>query len=164
MLRILKDKWAENEALLCKKIGELDLDCYYMPYKDVVKLAFDTIYNNGEDISNLVYPYCEGLDCDHITVVDNGDYQGTQLFLIPFKTYQPPEYAYLMTHVGYGSCSGCDTLQSILQGYSTHEQKISSLLHLCRDLVVNAIKPYNDGWRYSNAFDQVKIEEEKENA
>ena len=162
MLKILKDKWAENEALLRKKIGRLDLNSYYMPYVDLVKLTFDTIYNEGNDNSGLDYPYCEGLDCDNITVVDNGDYQGTQLFLIPFSTYQPSAHEYLMTHIGYGSCSCCDAMQRVLE-CGDREAKITGLLHLCRDLVVNTIKPYNDGWRYSYAFDQVKFEEEKEN-
>jgi hypothetical protein len=52
-------------------------------------------------------------DADKITVVDDGDYQGTQLFLIPSETYQPSVSNYLFTHTYYGSCSGCDTLEAI---------------------------------------------------
>lgn len=40
--------------------------------------------------------------------IDDGDYQGTLLFLIPADLYQPSVYWYAF--VGYGSCSGCDTL------------------------------------------------------
>lgn len=163
MLRILKDKWAKNEGLLREKIGELDLDAWLdIEYRDIVELTFDTIYNDG-DYGELLYPYNEGLKCHCITVVDNGDYQGTQLFMIPFDCYQPSEYEYLMTYTGYGSCSGCDLLKGILAGYNDREEKISSLMMLCRDLVVRTIKPYNDGWRYCNAFEHVKFEE-KENA
>ncbi len=161
MLRILKDKWAKNEGLLLEKIAKLDLNRYSMEYEELVSLAFDTIYNDGEEISGLDYPYCDGLDCDHITVVDNGDYQGTQLFLIPFNTYQPEAHEYLMTYFGYGSCSGCDTLQRILEDETNRDRQNSNLLTVCRDLIMRAIKPYNDGWRYCNAFEQVKFEEEE---
>lgn len=43
--------------------------------------------------------------------IDDGDYQGTLLYLIPESGYQPTDYWYV--RVGYGSCSGCDTLESI---------------------------------------------------
>lgn len=43
--------------------------------------------------------------------IDDGDYQGTLLYIIPTVAYQPHEYYYVL--VGYGSCSGCDTLQEI---------------------------------------------------
>ena len=48
-----------------------------------------------------------------MTVIDNGDYQGTQIFIIPINTYQPGVDEYVYTHTYYGSCSGCDTLQAI---------------------------------------------------
>lgn len=48
-----------------------------------------------------------------MTVIDNGEYQGTQIFLIPEETYQPSVDNYLVTHTYYGSCSGCDTLEGI---------------------------------------------------
>jgi hypothetical protein len=51
-----------------------------------------------------------------MTVIDDGDYQGTQIFIIPTDTYQPSVKDYVMTDTYYGSCSGCDTLQAI-SGY-----------------------------------------------
>jgi hypothetical protein len=50
-------------------------------------------------------------DANKIHVIDDGEYQGTLLFIIPADTYQPDEYWYVK--VGYGSCSGCDTLEGI---------------------------------------------------
>lgn len=55
-----------------------------------------------------------------MTVIDNGDYQGTQIFLIPMETYQPSVEDYVYTNTYYGSCSGCDTLQAI-QSYDYNE-------------------------------------------
>jgi hypothetical protein len=62
---------------------------------------------------SLMYPdreYSEP-DWEKIHVIDDGDYQGTLLFLIPEQTYQPSTY--WVTMVSYGSCSGCDTLGAI---------------------------------------------------
>jgi hypothetical protein len=52
-------------------------------------------------------------DVEGMTVIDNGDYQGTLIFAIPRYTYQPNEKEYIITYVDYGSCSACDTLESI---------------------------------------------------
>lgn len=50
-------------------------------------------------------------DPERIHIIDDGDYQGTLLFVIAATGYQP--YTYWNVFVSYGSCSGCDTLQSI---------------------------------------------------
>ena len=50
-------------------------------------------------------------DHEKITCFGGDDYQGTLLFVIPGKSYSPCQYWYVK--VDYGSCSGCDTLQSI---------------------------------------------------
>lgn len=50
-------------------------------------------------------------DVDRITPIDHGDYQGTLLFIVGAKGYQPSTYWSMK--VSYGSCSGCDTLQAI---------------------------------------------------
>ena len=71
-------------------------------YKDIVKKVINAI-SDGYDYD------CP--DPDNIHVIDDGDYQGTLLYVIPEKGYQPSVYWYVM--VNYGSCSGCDTLQGI---------------------------------------------------
>jgi len=50
-------------------------------------------------------------DPERIHTIDDGHYQGTLVFVIAEKGYQPSEYWYV--RVGYGSCSGCDTLEHI---------------------------------------------------
>ena len=52
-------------------------------------------------------------DPERITMIDHGDYQGTLIFVIGASGYQPDNYWFVK--VGYGSCSGCDTLQHICQ-------------------------------------------------
>lgn len=50
-------------------------------------------------------------DPTRIVEVDHGSYQGTLVYVIGGKGYQPDDYWYVK--VGYGSCSGCDTLKAI---------------------------------------------------
>lgn len=93
------DCWNKNQQSLREQL-EKDASLNSCEYEYLVKLV--TRYILGKE-----------WDAENIIVVDNGDYQGTLLFLIPRDTYQPSEDEYLMTYVGYGSCSGCDTLQAI---------------------------------------------------
>ena len=77
--------------------------------------------------------------------------------MIPTKTYQPDESEYLLTFVDYGSCSGCDTLQSIQywkEGKLTDYQ-VKDFMVLCKDLVCNIIKPYNAGWRRDEKYEAI---------
>ena len=101
--------------------------------------------------------YPDKFDDKNVTKIDNGDWQGTLLFLIPRKTYQPDPSDYLLTYVSYGSCSGCDTLQRI-QSYidgAASEQQIKDYMNLCLHIVSNIVKPYNDGWRNDEKFTEI---------
>jgi len=77
--------------------------------------------NNYSDIVKMVVKLispkdwrCE-LDYENIYEIDDGDYQGTLVYIIHEKCYQP--YTYYAVKVSYGSCSGCDTLKSIISNY-----------------------------------------------
>jgi hypothetical protein len=102
-------------------------------------------------------------DAGEITEIDNGNHQGTLLYLIPERTYQPSEYEYLMTYIGYGSCSGCDLLQSIQPWDKSKitDETVKDFMSLCKDFITNMIKPYNCGWREDSRFEHVTLEEEK---
>jgi len=72
-------------------------------YKDLVKLVVETVRDEDE---------YDSPDPGRIHEINDGDYQGTLVYVIGANGYQPSTY-WAVT-VGYGSCSGCDTLQSIL--------------------------------------------------
>jgi hypothetical protein len=88
-------QWDSNKG----KLEERFRSAHPESYTAIVKSIFELV------ISDYSIP--------NITVIDNGDYQGTQIFLIPADTYQPSVDDYLVTHTDYGSCSGCDTLEGI---------------------------------------------------
>lgn len=153
MLKIMKDCWYRNSdklrTALMEKYGEGDEWDIYCSYEDLVKLTFSTIYNSDEQV-------LDKLDLDKITSIDDGNYQGTIMFVVPFDTYQPSCYEYLMTYIGYGSCSYCDALQGAFQ-VEKGDERITSLMSICEALICNTIKPYNHGWMcHNDKFDFVE--------
>lgn len=150
MLKIIVSQWEKNKDELRSVLSKIDLND--IGWADLVRLTFEIIYNN--DLAEIE---CDMLDLEAIHEIDDGNYQGTLLFLIPFKSYQPREYEYLMTYVGYGSCSGCDALLSIRSG-ETCEAKVNEFMGLCKDILTNTIKPYNDGWRENDFFNHIEEE------
>lgn len=76
-------------------------------YIDVVRLAVGAVAATPDSPER----YGEELDPERITCVDYGDYQGTLVFVIGAEGYQPSTH--YAVSVGYGSCSGCDTLEAI---------------------------------------------------
>ena len=76
----------------------------YKSYEALVKIVVNNIINPDLD-------EYDSFDTERIHTIDDGDYQGTQVFIMPKNEYQPSIYLVTMQH--YGSCSWCDTLQGI---------------------------------------------------
>lgn len=81
-------------------------------YRDIVA-AVVTMLHDDDDYRSI--------DPERIHEIDDGDYQGTLVYVIGASGYQPSTYWYVK--VSYGSCSGCDTLQQILSGDWGHESE-----------------------------------------
>lgn len=101
---------------LKKRIDESEYNS--IDYLDIVEEVLMAIcdYEPVDSSSNYGIP-----NYNRITVIDDGDCQGTLLFVIPENCYQPSEYYYVK--VGYGSCSGCDTLLWVLECYKYNKEK-----------------------------------------
>lgn len=154
MIKYCVKKWNKNKDKLYNELKD-DLNLNACEYEYLVRLVVKHILNGDIDESSEY----EQWDDTRITIVDNGDYQGTLLFIIPQKTYQPQEFEYLITYVDYGSCSGCDTLQSIqsFSGDKPTDSQLKDYMTLCKDLVCNMVKPFKSGWRNSEGeFDEVE--------
>jgi hypothetical protein len=162
MLKFCVEQWDKNKGKLEQDIINNLKEYNDYSYKELIKKVVALVINDKDS------DYGDDWDSEHITEIDNGDYQGTLLYMIPLKTYQPAEYDYLMTYVGYGSCSGCDTLQAIQMWYWDDKdveqgkkvQFIRDMMSLCKDLVQNIIKPYNYGWRSDDKYIQIEENEE----
>lgn len=106
-----RDEIKENLSFM------LDACKYGIDYSDIVRIVIDAIHEDDGDPNP-----------DTISEIDNGDYQGTLLFVIPEDNYSPYDYWYV--RVEYGSCSGCDTLLGILYDSDSKEQQINDLFTL----------------------------------
>lgn len=78
-------------------------------YEEILKVALEEMFGTERDYFGDDQP-----DPNRIHAIDDGNYQGTLLFVIAAKDYQPSTY--WLTTVSYGSCSGCDTYQAINYG------------------------------------------------
>jgi hypothetical protein len=76
-------------------------------------------------------------DPERVHEVDDGDYQGTLVYVIGATGYQPSDYWYV--RVSYGSCSGCDTLEGIKSdgdyGEAMNEGQLDQLMTLALHVV-----------------------------
>ena len=120
MIKEFVAAWDQNKTKLEQYIRTHN-QSEYNSYQKLVMILLDGVIN----------PYfyevlgLDTYDITKITVVDDGDYQGTQLFIIPKDTYQPSASDYIWTYQYYGSCSGCDALMAISEyddGLPTEEQ------------------------------------------
>lgn len=161
MIKICLEAWDKHNGELEAWYRSLSVeDLNSLSYRDITTKVFGMISRYMDESSN----WLGKLDLDNIVEINNGGYQGTLLYLIPFYTYQPSESEYLMTYIGYGSCSCCDTLQGLeLWGDYTEEEYenvIKGHISLARDILSHVIRPYNTGWRNDERFDTVMFNKE----
>ena len=155
MLEFCKMKWSHNEKVLKgvfkNSISKLK-DC---TYKDLVEYIIKYILN--EDIGIEEYDKFK-FSLKNIHVIDDGEYQGTSVYIISMDTYQPGPSDYIITYNYYGSCSGCDTLLRVQSETENNDTlMIDSYMDLCRHLVCRVIKPYFSLFQNEDVF---KIAEE----
>src|SRR5574343_804391 len=99
-------------------------------YREIVEAVIKMLSDALEDDFYALRP-----DPERIHEIDDGDYQGTLLYVIGDCGYQPSNYWYVK--VSYGSCSGCDTLQGIHE-YSSEkptEDQVSNYMTLARHII-----------------------------
>jgi hypothetical protein len=97
MIQEFVKAWEENKDLIQLKFEKK------MPgnYSEIVRAVIEILGDTND---------CNAPDPERITVVEHGSYQGTLLFIIAGEDYSD-DFWYVK--VGYGSCSGCDTLAAI---------------------------------------------------
>lgn len=131
--------WDANKDKLSEYIASHKQE-EYNSYMDIVKMLFEQVIN----------PYMTAhekaaFDIGKVHEIDDGDYQGTLLYMIPIDTYQPSYWEYVATYVDYGSCSGCDTLLGIC-GYGgdlPNDGQVKEYVALCLNILQHCKYPFN---------------------
>lgn len=98
MIQEFVDRYMANKDALAAIYAEKHPESYEEIVRNVV-----TALDDEDSV--------RGMDPNRIHEIDDGDYQGTLVYVIGGTGYQPDEYWYVK--ISYGSCSGCDTLESI---------------------------------------------------
>jgi len=123
MIEEFTKAWFSNLHAMREKFAAKHPD----DYKEVVRAVIEMLAASSDEY--------EKPDPNRIHEIDDGDYQGTLVYVIGGSGYQPSRYWYVK--VGYGSCSGCDTLQGI-SGYSSdapNDQQVSEYMTLALHIV-----------------------------
>ena len=134
MIKDFNYDWELNKDDLKEYIRHHKLEEYADDYKSLVRTLFEYVIN-AEKTNDY-----ERYDIDDIKVIDDGDYQGTQIFILHKDDYQPSVDEYVYTSNYYGSCSGCDTLLNItnyeldeLPSKEQVEELMTLFLHLLQN-------------------------------
>ena len=137
MIKEFVEAWEKNKDKLEEYLKTHKQEEYYS-YKQLVKLLFDIVINPEIDKHEGLFELTALYDTGNILTIDDGDYQGTLIFVLHENRYQPSVDEYVYTNVGYGSCSGCDTLQAIhcySVGETPDETQLKDYMTLCLHLL-----------------------------
>lgn len=123
MIKSFVEAWDKHKDELRQHFLECkveDIDTY----KKLVNILFEIVINPEQ----MDY---EEYDLNNICEIDDGNFQGTLIFIIHKDTYSPCLEEYVYTSVGYGSCSGCDTLLGIIRwNEEVTEKMVDELMDL----------------------------------
>lgn len=111
MIKDFVEAWDKNKGKLEKYFRKTE-QIKYGSYSAILIALIEKVINPYAKEKYGEYT-STALQTSKMTIIDDGDYQGTQIFIIPYNTYQPSLDEYVYTHNYYGSCSGCDTLLGI---------------------------------------------------
>lgn len=122
MIQKFVNSWEMNKDKLRAEIIKRGRS---IEYTDLMKMIIKHVLNHDDEEYAMS------------SVIDDGDYQGTQIFFFFEEDYQPNVSDYYFTSNYYGSCSGCDTLQGILcRDYDViTEDMADELMTLCLHLL-----------------------------
>ena len=104
-------QWEERKHLLEQWLNKNEPNSYENIYEMLFRLVI-TRSERGE----LEW------DWNRFVKIDDGSFQGTEIYILCSNTYQPELTDYIFTSVTYGSCSVCDTFQAIQESEDKAER------------------------------------------
>ena len=115
----------------------------YTTYKGELREYFEQHHPESyktlvEKVVQLLNNHHDGYgkpDPKRIHEIDDGEYQGTLVYVIGDDSYQPAQYWYV--RIAYGSCSVCDTLESIgnYDGHPPKPSQVNDYMTLCLHII-----------------------------
>lgn len=129
MIKWVIECWDNKKDVLKEYITTHNINEYASTYEQLVTTVVNTVLNSHDKYTFVT---------DEMVVIDHGDYQGTQIFILHLDTYQPGVEDYIFTNNYYGSCSGCDALQRISDYSDDHlpnEEQVDDFMLLCLGLI-----------------------------
>jgi len=119
MIQEFIDRFQEIKPDLLKQFQSKEPDSY----GDILVQTLHMMFQDGD---------YDKPDASRLTVIDDGDYQGTLLFIIGANGYQPSTY--WSVYVNYGSCSGCDSYQAVAC-YDNPEESADEMLLMALHMI-----------------------------
>jgi hypothetical protein len=96
-------QWEERKHLLEQWLNKNEPNSY----ESIYEMLFNLVVTKPNDDE-----YSEW-DWGRFVKIDDGTFQGNEIYILCSNEYQPSLTDYIFTSVAYGSCSVCDTFQSI---------------------------------------------------
>ena len=129
MIKEIVERWEKNKGNLRAHITKEGKSYESKGYEGLLKDIINIVLNDDEsEFHEMDY------DAERVTIINDGDYQGTLIFVFPYDTYQPMASEYLYTSVGYGSCSGCDTWEAAVMGDIFVDDMMTLALHMIQNM------------------------------
>lgn len=162
MLRFCVYQWDLNKSTLQEHI-ERDIRINSCDYDYLVKLVVHYILNGEHRHPELRYwSWSEEID-----KLDHGCYQGVAMYVV-HRNNTDDASGYIITSVRYGSCSVCDTLESIqccsADDELPTEQQVKDYMALCKDIVCGFVHPFpnyfgeGEGWQHMTIKNHTEVE------
>jgi hypothetical protein len=104
-------QWEERKHLLEQWLTKNEPNSY----ENIYEMLFHLVITRSER-GELEW------DWNRFVKIDDGEYQGNEIFILCSNVYQPELTDYIFTSVAYGSCSGCDTFQAIQESEDKAER------------------------------------------
>lgn len=129
MIKEIVERWEKNKEKLRAHVTKEGKSYEEKGYEGLLKDIINIVLNDDEaEFHERDY------DAEKVTVIDDGHYQGTLIFVFPYDTYQPMASEYLYTSVGYGSCSFCDTWEAAVMGDIFVDDMMTLALHMIQSM------------------------------
>lgn len=128
--------WDANKDKLEEYFKNNTMD-NYCEYNMILQKILKLVVNGHDD---------KKFEHDQVKTIDFGEYHGTLILIFTEDDYQPSINQTYYTHVYYGSCSGCDTLEGIIQynrSYLPNDEQVKDFMTLALNMIQN-IKPFKE--------------------